>query len=98
MIQEILNYKKVVAEIETLINDSPYKKSYIIDKIGIAPATFYRKLNSQSFTPDEMLLLAKVLSPREALLLELEQSENDIQNGKYRDHAEVSKELHKQFL
>ena len=97
MIQEILNYKKVVAEIETLINDSPYKKSYI-DKIGIAPATFYRKLNSQSFTPDEMLLLAKVLSPREALLLELGQSENDIQNGKYRDHAEVSKELRKQFL
>lgn len=98
MIQEILNYKKVVNEIDALINASPYKKNYLINKTGIAPATFYRKLNAQSFTPDEMLVLAKILSPREALLLELEQSESDIENGRYREHTEVNKELSEKFL
>lgn len=98
MIQEILNYKKVMGEIEGLLNNSAYKKNYIISQTGLAPATFYRKLSAQSFTPDEMLALAKILSPREALLLEIEQSEKDIENGNYREHSVVSEELRKKFL
>ncbi len=45
-----------------------------------------------------MLELAKILSPLEALALELEQSENDIENGRYREHEEVSRQLRKKFL
>lgn len=67
MIQEIIAYKNIVENIESLIDKSTYKRNYIIEKVGISSPTFYRKLKSHSFTPDEMLSIAKILSPEENL-------------------------------
>ncbi|WP_343696324.1 hypothetical protein [Flavobacterium sp.] len=79
MIQEVIAYKNIVENIEGLIDNSPYKKNYIIEKIGIPSPTFYRKLKTQSFTPDEVLSIAKILSPEENYMLELKA---DIEQGK----------------
>ncbi|WP_281632595.1 hypothetical protein [Flavobacterium luteolum] len=97
MIQEILTYKKIVSEIDELINKSPYKKNYIIDKIGIAGPTFYRKLKTNSFTPDEMLEIAKILSPEEHYMMELtasiEEGKRDIVEGRVITHEEMLEEI-----
>jgi len=93
MIQEIIAYKNIVNDIEDLISKSPFKKNYIIEKTGIPSPTFYRKLRTQTFTPDEVLSIAKILSPEENFMLELkadiEQGKRDLENGDFITHEEM---------
>lgn len=103
MIQEIIAYKNIVNGIEDLINKSPFKKNYIIEKIGIPSPTFYRKLKTQTFTPDEVLSIAKILSPEENFMLELkadiEQGKMDLENGDFITHEQMLAELkNKNFI
>ncbi len=102
MIAEIITYKNIVNNLETLMNDSPYKKNYIIEKVGIPSPTFYRKLKTQTFTPDEMLSIAKILSPEENFMLELkadiEQGKLDIKNGDFITHEEMLANLKRRNL
>ena len=97
MIQEIIAYKNIVNDIEELMIKSPFKKNYIIEKIGIPSPTFYRKLKTQTFTPDEMLSIARIISPEENFMLELkadiEQGKLDLKNGDYITHEEMLAEL-----
>ena len=72
MIQEILNFKRVGEELAERIAESPYKKEYIIQQTNNSPATFYRKLKNKSFSPDELLGLAKILVPEEYYRWEFE--------------------------
>ncbi|MBZ4035971.1 hypothetical protein K6T82_14450 [Flavobacterium sp. 17A] len=97
MIQEIIAYKNIVNDIEDLISKSPFKKNYIIEKIGIPSPTFYRKLKTQTFTPDEVLSIAKILSPEENYRLELKadiaQGKRDLDNGDFITHEQMLSEL-----
>lgn len=97
MIQEILTYQKLVNGIDELMNKSPFKKNYIIEQVGIPGPTFYRKLKSQSFTPEEMLSIAKILSPEEYFMMELkaeiEQGKLDYIEGRFIKHEDVLKEM-----
>lgn len=97
MIQEIITYKNIVNNIEDLMNKSAFKKSYIIEKAGIPSPTFYRKLKTQTFTPDEMLSIAKILSPEENFRLELkaeiEQAKREYKEGNFITHEEMLLEL-----
>lgn len=97
MIQEIIAYKNIVENIESLIDKSTYKRNYIIEKVGISSPTFYRKLKSHSFTPDEMLSIAKILSPEENFKIQLKadiaQGKLDYINGDYITHEEMLAEL-----
>ncbi|TDP03986.1 hypothetical protein [Flavobacterium sp. 245] len=97
MIQEIIAYKNILESIEGLIEKSAYKKNYIIEKVGISSPTFYRKLKTQSFTPDEVLSIAKILSPEENFMLDLkadiEQGKLDLKNGDFITHEEMLAEL-----
>ncbi|MEN2414354.1 hypothetical protein [Flavobacterium mesophilum] len=97
MIQEIIAYKNIVNDIEDLMAKSPFKKNYIIEQVGIPSPTFYRKLKTQTFTPDEMLSIAKILSPEESFMLELkadiEQGKLDIKNGDFITHEEMLAKL-----
>lgn len=102
MIQEIITYKSIVANLEDVLNDSPFKKNYIIEQIGIPSPTFYRKLKTQTFTPDEMLSIAKILSPEEnfrlELLADIEQGKRDLKNGNFITHEEMLEELRSKKL
>ncbi|KAF2079311.1 hypothetical protein [Flavobacterium sharifuzzamanii] len=97
MIQEIIAYKNIVDNIESLIEKSAYKKNYIIEQVGISSPTFYRKLKTKSFTPDEVLSIAKLLSPKENFILDLkadiEQGKLDLKNGDFITHEEMLAEL-----
>ncbi|MBF4464636.1 hypothetical protein [Flavobacterium sp. LC2016-12] len=97
MIQEIIAYRNIVNNIEDLMNKSPFKKGYIIEKVGIPSPTFYRKLKSRTFTPDEVLSIAKILSPEECFRLELladiEQAKQEYVEGNFITHEEMLLEL-----
>lgn len=97
MIQEIITYKDILNSIEDLMDKSPFKKAYIIEKAGIPSPTFYRKLKTQSFTPDEMLSIAKILSPEENFRLELkaeiEQAKREYEEGNFMTHEDMLLEL-----
>ncbi len=45
MIQEIYKYKNILNSLAELIDKSPLKKGFIIEKTGITAPTFYRKIN-----------------------------------------------------
>lgn len=93
MIAEIIAFKRVVGELDELMKNSPFKKNYIIDQIGLSVPTFYRKLKNQTFTADEMMSIAKIISPEEyyriELMSELEEARNDYKNGKTISHSEM---------
>ncbi len=101
MIQEIITYKNIVSNIEELMNKSPFKKNYIIEQVGIPSPTFYRKLKTQTFTPDEMLSIAKVLSPEEVYIMELKESikrgKEDYKNGRFSSHEDAVNEIKKEL-
>lgn len=102
MIQEIIAYKNIVDNIESLMDKSPYKKNYIIEKVGIPSPTFYRKLKTQSFTPDEVLSIAKILSPEEdfkiRLKAEIENAKREYEEGNFMTHEEMLLELKKKNI
>ncbi|MHC0444924.1 hypothetical protein ACWA1F_05910 [Flavobacterium sp. 3-218] len=97
MIQEILAFKKVASQLDELINNSPFKKKYIIEQVGLSGPTYYRKLQNQSFTADEMLAIAKIISPEEyykmELLAEIEEARENIKEGKTIPHSEMIKRI-----
>ena len=97
MIQEIIAYRNIVNNIEDLMNKSPFKKGYIIERVGIPSPTFYRKLKSRTFTPDEVLSIAKILSPEEhfrlELLADIEQAKQEYREGNFINHEEMLLEL-----
>ena len=97
MIEYILNYKNVLESLQGLIDTSPYKKSYIIKSVGIAAPTFYRKLKTLSFTPDETLRIVRLLTPEEANLHDLKQSiekgKKEYESGKVFSRNDIKSEL-----
>lgn len=102
MIAEIIDYKNIVEDIANLVKNSPFKMEYIVKTVGMPPATFYRKMNNSSFTADEMLAIAKIISPQETYLYELKQaikqSNDDIKEGRIFEHQEVIDEIRREFL
>ena len=99
MIQEIYNYKSILNSLERMIEQSPFKKGYIISEIGISAPTFYRKLKSLSFTPDETLRIVRLINAEEANLFDLKQSikrgKSDFKSGKIYSRKDVEDELNK---
>ena len=97
MIQQVIEYKNILSSLGELIDKSPYKKGYIIEKIGITAPTFYRKLKSLSFTPDEALSIIRLITPEEAYLHDLKESikrgKADFKNGNTHDRSEVVSEI-----
>ncbi len=97
MIQEILEYKNILGSLSALIDKSPYKKGYIIEQTGITAPTFYRKLKSLSFTPDEALNIIRIITPKEAFLHDLKESikrgKEDYKKGRVHERNEVYEEI-----
>lgn len=93
MLREIIEYRKVAIQLDELIDKSPFKKKYIIEQLGLSSPTYYRKLQTQTFTINEMLVIAKLLDPLEynkwELLEEIEQAKEDIKRGKTISHSEM---------
>lgn len=102
MIAEIITYKSILQNLGQLVQKSPFKMEHIIKETGIKPATFYRKIKCGTFTPDEALEIAKILSPEEAYLFELKESiriaKDDVKAGRTFKHQDVIEEIKRELL
>jgi len=97
MIQLIADYQLYVKNIKEYIDNSPYKTSFFIKKLGLSKPTFYRKMRKGSFTVEEIDVITKLLYPREAILKELAESEKDIEESKVYEHQQAMTLLRKQY-
>ncbi|WP_346985353.1 hypothetical protein [Chryseobacterium sp. POE27] len=98
MINTVLEFKKYRDSIPQLIQNSDYKTGYFINLLGLKTPTYYRKLKENSFSVEEIELLTKALYPKEALLMELQDAEDDYAKGNVKEHEKFTEELRQEFL
>lgn len=55
-------YRSHIEQLSKLINDGPYKTSFICDKLKISRGTLYNKRKSKNFTLDEVEKLTELFS------------------------------------
>jgi len=93
MLDIVLNYKNLLENIHRYIEESKFKKEFIIDELGISRATFYNKLKKQSFSVSEMIKLSSLLFPEDVKAIEikeaLERSRKDSEAGRVWEHNAV---------
>lgn len=98
MIAEIQNYIKISNSIDEILKNSPFKLKFIIEKSGISEPSFFRKMREKKFSPEELLKIAEVIAPEEALLKSLQESEVDFDNENYYFHQDVLQISKNRFL
>lgn len=102
MLQTVSKYVTFISELKEYIDNSPYKTSFIYESLEMSKQVFYRKLKSQTFTPNEVLVITKILFPKESYLEEikadLQKSDDDYKNGRVLEHKEVMEKLRAKYL
>ena len=87
MITELLETRKIVANFDKIISNSPYKTEYISEKANIPIATFYRKLRDNKFTLDEIIKIVEIIQPElyeyEMLSKKIAIAEEQFRNGQF---------------
>lgn len=101
MLSVVSQYIDIVNNLNYIIDESPYKSKYIIDKMGMKASTFYKKAREKKFTPEEVLSLAKIID------VDIEQKANEkamvlkgleeIERGEVIDHSEVMAKANKRL-
>ena len=93
MIETIVEFKKLQEELPKKIADSKFKTTHFIKELGLSTATYYRKANSNNFTPDEMLKIAELVDPKAfykwKFNQEIKQAQAQIANGNYYTNEEA---------
>lgn len=92
MITELLETRKIVANFDKTITESPYKTEYISEKANIPLATFYRKLRENKFTLDEVIKIVEIIQPEqyefEMLSKKIALAEEQFRNGQFIEHKD----------
>jgi hypothetical protein len=93
MIDTVYRYQHLLEHIDTLIDESDYKKSYFYNQLNLSRQSFYLKLKKKNFSVGEMLQLTTILFPEEAKAFEIKRSIErgikDIEAGRTKSHTEV---------
>lgn len=93
MLDIVLNYKNLLENLNTYIEESKFKKEHIIKELGVSRATFYNKLRKRSFSVSEMVKLSALLFPEDVKAMEikqaLERSREDSAAGRVLEHKSV---------
>jgi len=101
MLDIVYGYQNLLDNIDTYIEDSIYKKEYLIEQLRVSRATFYNKVKKKNFTIDEMVILSTILFPEEAKAIEVKEalkiSREDSNNGRTRDHKKVMADVRKKL-
>lgn len=101
MLDIVYKYQGFLENIDSYIDDSKFKKEYLIEELGVSRATFYNKVKKKSFTIDEMVILSNILFPEEAKAFEIKEalkaSREDSKNGRTRDHKDVMEDVRKKL-
>ena len=101
MLDVVLDYKNLLENLSTYIEESKFKKEHIIKELGVSRATFYNKLKKRSFSVSEMVKLSTLLFPEDAKALEikkaLERSREDSAAGRVLEHKSVMADARKRI-
>lgn len=101
MLDIVINYQSLLDNIDTYIEDSKFKKDYLIEELGVSRATFYNKVKKKNFTIDEMVILSTILFPEEAKAFEIKEalrtSREDSKSGRTRSHESVMSAVRKKL-
>ncbi len=101
MLEIIYSYQNLLKNIDTYIDDSKFKKEYLIEQLGVSRATFYNKVKKKNFTIDEMVILSHILFPEEAKAFEIKEalraSREDSKYGRTKNHEDVMEDVRKKL-
>jgi len=101
MLDIVYRYQNLLENIDSYIDESKFKKEYLIEQLGVSRATFYNKVKKKNFTIDEMVILSNILFPEEAKAFEIKEalraSREDSKNGRTRDHEDVMEDVRKKL-
>lgn len=101
MVETILEYQKLQQEMPQIMAASKYKASYFMEALKLTPSTYYRKVSTAKFTPEELLKIVELVDPKAYYRWEFEQELKkglaDLDAGRTIPHEEV-KELIKKEL
>ncbi|KQT17556.1 hypothetical protein ASG31_09140 [Chryseobacterium sp. Leaf404] len=104
MIAEIEKYIEIQNNIDEILKNSPFKMSYIIEKSGIKKPTFFKKLKEKRFTPEELLVISKIIEPKEwrnetkeEILESFLRAEEDFKNGRIYSYDQVKERSRKRL-
>lgn len=101
MFEIVDRYQELMRDIPSLINESKFKKEYIISSLNLTRSTFYNKLKNFNFSPDELRKLGEILFPEEAksyaLKKSLERGMRDISEENTKPHRDVMAGFRKQY-
>lgn len=101
MLDIVYGYQSLLNNIDTYIEDSKFKKDYLIEQLGVSRATFYNKLKRKNFTIDEMVILSTILFPEKAKAFEIKEalrtSREDSKAGRTRSHESVISDVRKKL-
>lgn len=101
MLDIVYGYQSLLDNINTYIEDSKFKKDYLIEQLGVSRATFYNKVKKKNFTIDEMVVLSTILFPEEARAFEIKEalrvSREDSKAGRTRNHKAVMSDVRKKL-
>jgi len=101
MLDIIYGYQSLLDNIDTYIENSKFKKEYLIEQLGVSRATFYNKVKKKNFTIDEMVILSTILFPEEAKAFEIKEalriSRADSKAGRTRNHKDVIADVRKKL-
>ena len=101
MLDIVYKYQGLLENIDIYIDDSKFKKDYLIEQLGVSRATFYNKVKKKNFTIDEMVILGNLLFPKEAKAFEIKEalraSREDSKEGRTRNHNDVMGDVRKKL-
>lgn len=101
MLDIVYKYQSLLENIDSYIDNSKFKKEYLIAQLGVSRATFYNKIKKKNFTIDEMVILSSILFPEEAKAFEIKEalraSREDSKNGRIRKHKDVMNDVRKKL-
>lgn len=101
MLDIVYGYQSLLDNIDTYIEESKFKKDYLIEELGVSRATFYNKVKKKNFTIDEMVILSQILFPEEAKAFDIKEalrsSREDSKNGRIRNHKDVMGDVRKKL-
>lgn len=85
MITELIEVKKILANFDKTILNSPYKTEYISEKSNIPLPTLYRKIRDNKFNIDEALTILEIIAPEqfqfEMMMRNISIAEHQVKNG-----------------
>lgn len=93
MIETVSKYEKLVSDLGMLIKNSKFKTEVFIAELGLAKATFYRKLKDRKFDVSEVKSITKILEVEKEIDKKLMKSEEDIREGRILTHEEALKRM-----